>query len=334
MGAGLKDKLVLAISSRALFDLEKENKIFKEKGLNAYVDYMKAHEDVPMKKGVCFDLAKAWMEINEKAGKDIVDLVIVSKNSGRTGRRLHKSLDHYGLKNSRSALLDGGDISVPLQGFHVDLFLSKNMVDVQKAVDLGFAAAHMYETPEAYAPKNGLVHFAFDGDAVIFGPESEQVYKESGLDAFRQHEIDNRYTPMKDGPFANFLRKLGSVQKEFRDQDVECPIRTALVTARGEEARLRVLNTLESWDLDMNEQFFMSGEPKTEILRALNPNLFFDDQDKHCAPAADYIPAALVPYETSKMTDALKQNITPKAASKPQGQKKKRTAGYLRKARP
>ena len=47
--------LVIGISSRALFNLEEENKIFEQQGVNAYEEYQIQHKkentDTPMGKG-------------------------------------------------------------------------------------------------------------------------------------------------------------------------------------------------------------------------------------------------------------------------------------------
>ena len=63
MAYNLKDKLVVAVSSRALFDLETENKIFEEKGLDEYYKYQLENENEPLKKGTGYRLVENLLKI-------------------------------------------------------------------------------------------------------------------------------------------------------------------------------------------------------------------------------------------------------------------------------
>lgn len=60
----LSKPLVIGISSRALFNLEQENKIFEEQGVEAYEAYQVAHENEILQKGAAFQLIKAFLKLN------------------------------------------------------------------------------------------------------------------------------------------------------------------------------------------------------------------------------------------------------------------------------
>ena len=79
MALKLDDKLVVGISSRALFDLEEENKIFETEGLDAYSEYQLAHENDILKPGTAFPLIKALHKLNSE-GKYLTEIIIMSKN--------------------------------------------------------------------------------------------------------------------------------------------------------------------------------------------------------------------------------------------------------------
>ena len=49
-------KLVIAISSRALFDLDHSHQIFKEEGIEAYAKHQQENEHVVLEPGVGFSL--------------------------------------------------------------------------------------------------------------------------------------------------------------------------------------------------------------------------------------------------------------------------------------
>ncbi len=294
----LENKMVVGISSRALFDLEFENKIYEEQGLQAFLDYQIAHEKDIIKPGTAFPLIKALLKLNE-GGQPLVEVIIMSKNSADSSLRIFNSIKHYGLDITRAALVGGHRITPYLNAFKTDLFLSANEQDVQEAIDGGIAAglicSHNDLQIDPYADIDEI-RIAFDGDAVLFSDESEMIYKAQGLAAFEEHERENAGTPLPEGPFAKLLTTISYVQKQFAGEKV--PIRTALVTARNAPAHERVIRTLVSWGVRIDEAFFLGGVQKAQVLKAFQAHIFFDDQAVHTEPASKLVPAARVPYKT------------------------------------
>ncbi len=298
MAFDLNEPLVIGISSRALFDLEAENRVYEEEGLQAYYAYQRAHETDILKPGPAFQLVKAFLNLNSlQPDKRVVEVIIMSKNSPETSLRIFHSIEHYGLDIIRAALLSGADVAPYLRAFRTDLFLSANAQDVKDAVDNGIAAGTIL-TGKAHANSRsevGQIRVAFDGDAVLFSADSERVFKQAGLDAFVAHERDMVDTPMEKGPFANFLMTLSQLQSLYKTQD-EAPIRTALVTSRSIPAHERAIKTLRQWGVRVDEAFFLGGVSKRDILASFGAHIFFDDQRVHADPASEVVPSAVVPY--------------------------------------
>ncbi|NIQ92920.1 MAG: 5'-nucleotidase [Desulfuromonadales bacterium] len=291
----LDDKLVIGISSRALFDLEVENEIFEQQQEEAYARYQRERENEPLRPGTAFPLIKALLNLNNLiADRRLVEVVVMSKNSPDTGLRAFNSVEHYGLDISRAAFTRGESLAPYLDAFEVDLFLSKHDGDVQAAIDNGVAAAVLYEPPEEIAEDAREIRIAFDGDAVLFSDESERIYKEQGLEAFLEHERQHRGTSLPEGPFAKLLRTLSVVQQQFAPR--ECPLKIALVTARCSPTHTRVIHTLRDWGVTIDEAFFLGGVSKEKVLKSFGAQIFFDDQDTHLAPASRHVPSGRVPY--------------------------------------
>lgn len=297
MAVTLEDKLVIGVSSRALFDLEEENRIFEEQGLEAYSKYQTEHENDILKPGTAFPLVKALQKLNAD-GRYLTEIIIMSKNSSDTSLRIFNSIEHYGLDISRAALVGGASISPYLGAFKTDLFLSANESDVQEAINANIASGIICDhsnlpiNPDDEIPQ---IRIAFDGDAVIFSNESERIFQAEGLEAFARHEQENAQNPLPEGPFAKLLKTLSLIQKQFPKD--ESPIRTALVTARNAPAHERVIRTLRAWNVRIDEVFFLGGVRKSEVLKAFNANIFFDDQPAHTDPASKLVPSARVPYK-------------------------------------
>ncbi|MBO4983221.1 MAG: 5'-nucleotidase [Clostridia bacterium] len=300
MPLDLSGKLVVGISSRALFDLEEENKIFEEQGLEAYSKYQEEHENDILKPGTAFPLVKALHNLN-CGEKQLTEIIVMSKNSTSTSMRIFNSIKHYGLDISRAALVSGMSLAPYLTAFKTDLFLSASEDDVQEAINANIAAGIICSNKGLPIDPNeeiSQIRIAFDGDAVIFSDESEKIYKENGIKAFEQHEEENAKNPLPEGPFAKLLKTISLVQKEF--DDVSIPIRTALVTARNAPAHERVIRTLRAWNVRIDEAFFLGGIEKSAVLKAFGAHIFFDDQTVHTDPASSLVPAARVPYKSKQ----------------------------------
>lgn len=297
MALQLDNKLVVGISSRALFDLEEENRIFEEEGLEEYCRYQVEHENDILKPGTAFPLIKALHKLNA-GGENLMEIIVMSRNSADTSLRIFNSIRHYGLNISRAALAGGKSIAPYLEAFKTDLFLSANEEDVQEAINANIAAGiicshdHLPIDPEAAMEQ---IRIAFDGDAVIFSDEAERIYQAEGLDAFARHEEEKARQPLPEGPFAKLLKTISLIQKSFGE--AESPIRTALVTARCAPAHERVVRTLRAWNVRIDEAFFLGGIEKTQVLKAFDAHIFFDDQPVHTERASKMVPAARVPLK-------------------------------------
>jgi 5'-nucleotidase len=302
MGYDLEKKLVIAISSRALFSLEEENSIFVEKGLQEYYQHQLEKELDILKPGTAFGLVNNFLAINTlfDDGKHI-EVIIISRNNAATSLRITKSIEAYNLDIVRSAWTGGEKISKYLLPFKVDLFLSAYEEDVRDAIDTGIAAARILPFEwNQNEPISHQVRIAFDGDAVLFSDESEQIYKLQGLNAFIAHEKENVAKSLPDGPFAKLLRVISKIQTHFPD-DIAAPIRTALITARNSPAHERVIRTLNEWGVRIDEAFFLGGVDKYEIVKAFRADIFFDDQDVHLEKTSKETPSAKVPYCSSSL---------------------------------
>ncbi|BAZ93749.1 5'-nucleotidase [Thiohalobacter thiocyanaticus] len=307
MSVDLKNTLVIGISSRSLFDLEGENRIFEEQGLDAYRAYQIDHEDVPPKQGTAFHLVEAILKLNqyrEQGRPPLVEVIILSRNDAGMGLRIFNGIKSYGLDEhiTRAAFVSGASLAPYLDAYSVDLFLSKSEQDVQEAVNAGVAAAVIQEPPEGYEPDRDVIRLAFDGDAVLFSDEAERVFQEvkardgheAAVQAFVDHERENAQKELPEGPFGKLLKTLAKMNGRFPPE--ERPVRIALVTARNAPAHERVIRTLRAWNVDVDEAFFLGGLPKAPVLQAFRTHLFFDDQPAHVDPASRTVPAGQVPY--------------------------------------
>jgi len=295
MAYELEDKLVIAISSRALFDLEEENAIFDNEGLESYYTHQLEHLDNPLTKGSGFRFIQNLLAINKKFDNKLIEVIILSRNNAATGLRIGRSIEHYDLDIERTGWTAGTPVARYLRAFKVDLFLSVHAPDVEEAVNSGVAAATILPHTPITSKESDMVKIAFDGDAVIFGDESEKVYQEGGLDAFIAHERENAKNPLSKGPFFKFLKIISEIQDKFPMES--SPIRTALVTARSFSTHERVLGTLEGWGVRVDEAFFQGGVQKYEVIKAFGADIFFDDQDAHLIHASKDTPSAKVPYK-------------------------------------
>lgn len=303
MSYNLHDKLVVAVSSRALFDLEEENRIFEEQGLDAYYAYQLKNESKALKKGTGFRLIKNLLKINSYFSEDErqVEVIVLSKNNAATSLRISNAISALKLDIIRSGWTSGNSIASYLNAFKVDLFLSADEKDVVTALEHGIAAAKILPSSEVIHDSLGdQVRIAFDGDAVLFSEASEIIYTEQGLDAFIEHEKLHRDNPLEAGPFAKLLLTIAALQNKFEGK--YSPLRTALVTARSAPTHERVIKTLNVWGVRVDEAFFLGGSEKYEILKAFGADIFFDDQDVHLQLSSSVVPSAKVICRTTKNT--------------------------------
>ncbi|MBI2961790.1 MAG: 5'-nucleotidase [Betaproteobacteria bacterium] len=296
MPATFDGKLVVAISSRALFDLEESNRIFEEQGVEAYYRYQLEHEDQVLQPGIAFALVKKLLSLNALApAHPRVEVILLSRNTADTGLRIMTSIEHYQLDISRAAFTGGENTYPYVPAFDAHLFLSANPLDVRKALDAGHAAATILPSNVGQnVGESAELRIAFDGDAVLFSDEAERLYQAKGLDAFAASEASAAREPLSGGPFKNFLSALHRIQSEY-PQDAS-PIRTALVTARGAPAHERVVRTLRAWNIRIDEALFLGGLDKGPFLKAFGADIFFDDQRGHCESASRHVATGHVPF--------------------------------------
>ena len=291
--------LVIAISSRALFDLEESHAVYVEQGLAAYARYQIERENEPLGRGVAFSMVKKFLALNEGDGggdkddRQKVEIVLISRNSADTGLRIFNSIQHYGLNISRAAFTGGQSPYQYVQPFGADLFLSADPLDVSQALESGAAAATILPSRMETA-SSAQLKIAFDGDAVLFSDEAEQVFQRQGLQAFSDTEKTAANRPLPGGPFKNVLAALHVIQQNYATKD--SPIRTALITARSAPAHERVIKTLRAWNIRIDESYFLGGMDKGEFLRAFGADIFFDDQRGHCDSARQHVPTGHVPH--------------------------------------
>lgn len=291
MAVSLDGKLVVAISSRALFDFEEENQVFEQGDDRAYMQLQLQRLEHPAKPGVAFSLVRKLLAFND-ASTQRVEVVILSRNDPVSGMRVFRSAQHYGLPIERGSFTRGQPPWRYLKPLNANLFLSAHLSDVRAALDAGVPAAQVY--PHSVRASDAYPHevrIAFDGDAVLFSDEAERVFQSEGLVAFQRHEKDKASQPLAEGPFKPLLAALHRLQQAGTPS---MRIRTALVTARSAPAHERAIRTLMQWNVDVDEAMFLGGLPKGEFLREFEPDFFFDDQTGHVDSAARHVPAGHV----------------------------------------
>ncbi|MBL4868645.1 MAG: 5'-nucleotidase, partial [Pseudomonadales bacterium] len=283
MPVSFEGKLVVAISSSALFNLDESDQVYTQQGLDAYRDYQIQNEEKVLQPGDAFSLVQKLLKINEIIpGEPRVEVILLSRNSSDTGLRVFNSIEHWKLPITRAAFCGGESPYRYVSAFGAHLFLSTNNDDVRHALEMGYAAASILPG-KIHTNSNDELRFAFDGDAVLFSDDSERVFQSQGLTAFTENEKQEAKTPLLGGPFKGFLQALHQLQKEFPENS--CPIRTALVTARSAPAHERVVRTLRHWGIRIDESLFLGGLEKTYFLKAFGADVFFDDQKGHCESA-------------------------------------------------
>ncbi len=291
MSVNLDGQLVVAISSRALFDFEEENLVFEQHDDRAYMKLQLERLEAPAKQGVAFSLVRKLLAFND-ASTQRVEVVILSRNDPVSGMRVFRSAQHYGLPIQRGSFTRGQPPWRYLKPLNANLFLSTHLSDVRAALETGVPAAQVYpHSAHASEAHPHEVRIAFDGDAVLFSDEAERVFQAQGLSAFQAHEHAKAAQPLSDGPFKPLLAALHRLQQEGTP---DMRIRTALVTARSAPAHERAIRTLMQWNIEVDEAMFLGGLPKGEFLKEFEPDFFFDDQTGHIESASQHVPSGHV----------------------------------------
>jgi 5'-nucleotidase len=294
----IEQKLVVAIASSALFDLTAGDKVYVEQGAKVYKQYQQQHVDDILPKGSAFNFIERLLMLNDRYPDERpIEVVLLSRNSAATGKRVFRSIQHYGLDIVRAAFMEGQSAFEYLPAFNVALFLSANRGDVDQAIDAGYPAGFVVSGSDNNRSDNKPLTIAFDFDGVIASDESEAVYKQEALTGFVEHEVEKQHIPHQPGPLSPLFTKLALLQQlenEWiaRDPDYQRCLMTAIITARSAPTHERVITTLESWGVEANTTFFLGGMDKGRILSVLKPDIFFDDQSGHLQ--SDVVETAMV----------------------------------------
>ncbi len=299
----LTKRLVVGLSSSALFDLTESDETFRTKGEEVYRQYQRDHQDKPLQKGVAYPFIRRLLKLNELRPQDPpVEVILLSRNDPDTGLRVMNSIEYYKLPITRAVFLQGKSPYMYIPAFDIELFLSANQQDVRQAILAGYPAGQILGGDIKDDALDLELRIAFDFDGVIADDEAEGIYKNSGqLADFHNHEAEYVDTPHNPGPLKDFLQRVSDIQKleaeKAKDDHTYKPIiNISIVTARNAPSHKRVINTMRAWDISVNEAFFMGGVEKSKVLNILKPHIFFDDQKLHLQPSSSILPSVHIPF--------------------------------------
>ena len=286
------EKLKIAVSIKALFDMTDEDKIYHNEGLDAYIKYNEEKKDEILQPGTAFRLVKNMLALNTDENK-VVEVIIMSRASVSIASRIYKSIEHYGLNIEQAYFTSGDAISSYVISAKVDLYLSCNKADVKNVLDSGIAAGYIRKQKATNESTTKGLRIAFDCDQVLFSDESDKVFQEKGLEKYIENEKKKANKPITAGPFKKFLIKLGTLQEMYANNN-DNPIKIAICTARDFATAQRALNTINSWGIHIGQAFFLNGADKSVVLDAYQADIFFDDSVKNVTSAAKVVPSVQV----------------------------------------
>jgi 5'-nucleotidase len=288
----MMDKLKIAVSIKALFDMEEEDKIYRTEGLDAYIKYNEENEKVVLKQGTAFRLIKNLLALNTDE-EQIVEVILMSRASVAVATRVYKSLKHYKININRAYFTSGDAISPYAISAGVDLYLSTTKTDVKNVLDAGIASG-LIRPQKSNTENDGKgLRIAFDCDQVLFSDESDKVYQEEGLEKYIENEKKKINKPIEAGPFKDLFIKLGKIQERFETSNSN-PIKIAICTARDFQTAQRALNTIKSWGVRIGQAFFLDGSDKSVVLEAYKADIFFDDSPKNINSTSKVVPSVQV----------------------------------------
>ncbi|MBB5019597.1 5'-nucleotidase [Chitinivorax tropicus] len=299
----LDSRLVIGLASSALFDLQDSDRVFRQQGEAAYRAYQRQHQRTPLAQGVAFPFIKRLLSINAIRPDDPpIEVILLSRNDPDTGMRVMDSIKHHGLDMTRAVFLQGRSPYRYIPALNISLFLSANEQDVKQAMDAGYPAGQVLPTPGADDPDDHELRIALDFDGVLADDQAEAVFQEThDINRFHEHEQQWVDVPHNPGPLADFLKKLSQIQQlelaSAADNDSYQPrLRVSIVTARNAPSHERVINTMRSWGIVVNEAFFLGGVAKSRVLEIMRPHIFFDDQRLHLEPTSAALPSVHIPF--------------------------------------
>ncbi len=302
MGYDIDKRLVIGLASSALFDLSESDHVFRSKGEQEYRVYQREHQNRPLAPGVAFPFIRRLLSLNELAPEDPpIEVVLLSHNDPDTGLRVFKSIEHHQLGITRAVFLQGKNPYQYIPAFNISLFLTANEEDVRQATAGGHPAGLVLKSSVEDDVEDDELRLAFDFDGVLADDESETIFQQNDLEAFKAHEVTHAQRPHNPGPLQEFLAKVSHIQQLEQRQmekepDYQPRLRVAIVTARNAPTHERVINTMRSWDIQVNDAFFMGGVEKQRVLKILKPHIFFDDQRLHLDATAHMLPSVHIPF--------------------------------------
>lgn len=302
MAYPINRKLVVGVSSTALFNLEKESEIFNTVGLDAYRQYQVENKGVPLEKGLAYPFVRRFLNINKVYTEEKpVEVVLFSKNSPETGVRIFNSIRHYELDISRGAFTSGQSPHKYIPAYNISLFLSTDAKDVGNAIRTNYPAGIFIKTEVIDDEDESELRVAFDFDGVIADDEAEKIYKNHGIEKYHEYESTRAKEPHHPGLLADFFQKLSYFQKleskkQQQDKEYKKIIKTSIITARNAPAHERAITTLNKWGVTVDDMFLLGGIEKKGILEVLKPHLFVDDQKSHLDPSIKNIPLVHIPF--------------------------------------
>lgn len=299
----IERKLVVGVSSNALFNLEEEDEIFLNEGVEKYRKFQIENKNKPLDSGIAMPFIKRFLNINNVYTEEMpIEVVLLSKNSPESGVRIFNAIKDHNLDISRAAFTSGNSPYRYIPAYNVSLFLSTNELDVINAINSNYGAGRILKTNVTDDEEDMELRVAFDFDGVIADDQAEKIFKETGqLDLFHEHEQKHIAETHNPGPLASFFRKLSFFQqletkKEIEDKHYKKIVKTAIVTARNAPSHERAIKTLEDWGVTVDEMFLLGGIEKARILDIIKPHLFLDDQISHLDPKLENIPLVHIPF--------------------------------------
>ncbi|SDW05478.1 5'-nucleotidase [Lysobacter enzymogenes] len=305
MAYDLESRLVIGVSSSAVFDLSESDAVFKRDGEEHYRKFQEKNLDSPLPKGMSFSFVRRLLSLNDLSADPVndplVEVVLLSRNDPDTGLRVMKTIEHYGLKITRAIFMQGKSPYDYIPALNISLFLSGNRSDVDSAIKSGYPAGHVLDSKIIDDEGDSSLRIAFDFDGVLAGDESEVVMQSEGLTQFHAHEVRNVTQPHNPGPLKEFLVRISKIQSVEEQRKISDPkyknrLRVSIVTARNAPSHERALNTLKNWGVMANDAFFLGGIEKGKVLGVLRPHIFFDDQSGHLRAASALVPSVHVPF--------------------------------------
>lgn len=311
MAYPIETKLVVGITSSALFDLTNEHQIFQKEGLNAFKKYQIENRKNLPAPGAAFPFIRRLLNLNKKFPEESpVEVVILSRNDPVAGTRITDAIAEYKLDISRYFFLSGASPYPYMKSVNACLYLSANKHEVKSAVEEGHPAGYVLPCAASDDILDTQLRIAFDFDGILVDDEAEQQYAKGGIDLFRHHEIEHSARPLRDGPLMPLLQKISTIQNverinPQRVNDSDKAVRIAIVTARNAPAHERMMTTLGYHGIEVDELFLTGGIEKKNILDVLRPQIFFDDQLGHLEPASGSTPCVHIPFGVRNIESAV-----------------------------